>query len=279
MIRGIEREDVSSDNGEIIVAARSIKKASGDVDEPSDSVKGQVDVAGFILTPTGDNSVKITHIAQVDVDADDMPAFVDRILLGEYAKQPSNIAEFIDDNGYAPAFIRWGEGPATLESTNEGDSKKGRFVIKVGGDGKGTMKDGKQKAWLQYSDKMFERGLDIVVEPSDAATIAKVDGIDRTVEFIWSDKVKKGVTITLSRAEENGADDVTVDGQYLDATVQMEKGSGAGAAAAGARKKQNRREESNESQSNDSEETMVDDQQQQQEKAKVSTLRTRVPSP
>ncbi|KAM0790700.1 hypothetical protein ACM66B_004557 [Microbotryomycetes sp. NB124-2] len=258
VVRGIEREEPSSPHGEILVVQRSIK--SSDKKKPSDesAVKGQMDVQGFLLSPASESSVKITSISQLDIKDDDLKPHVRRILISEQSRLAAALAEYVDDFGYAPGFFRWGEGPATLDSDANGDLGEGRVVYKIGGEGKGTMKDGQQKAWLQYSDKMYERGIDISVEPDDAVTLAKVDGLDRTVEFVWSDKVKKGVTVTLTRARGQGAEDVLVDGDFLDKTVQMEKGSGG---AMGARKKSKRETSQNpDDRSDGSEKTMVDDQ-------------------
>jgi hypothetical protein len=130
----------------------------------------------------------------------------------------------------------------------------------VGGEGKGTMKDGQQKAWLQYSDKMYERGLGIRVEPEGAATVAKVDGCERMVEFVWSEKVREGgVKVLLSQADGDGADDVLLDGDYLDRTVGMEKGSGAKKKAPVPLAATRRTLTNEDTRSNGSETTMVDE--------------------
>ncbi|SCV71339.1 BQ2448_2927 [Microbotryum intermedium] len=230
IIRGVEREDVSGENGDIIVVSRSVKNPVEEVKGPKGSKKSQMDVIGFQLESAGDRGVKITSVVQLDWQdeaAKELTPALRRLLLGEMARLPRAISTFVDDYGYAPYFIRWGEGPAALvaDGENGGDLKSGKTTFRVSGDGKGTMKNGQQKCWLQWSDKMYERGLDIKLEPAGAAEIAKVDGIDRTLEFIWSDKVKEGVMISLSRSKKgDGADDVFVGGKRLDATVQMEKG-------------------------------------------------------
>lgn len=78
---------------------------------------------------------------------------------------------------------------------------------------------------------MFERGLEVEVVPKEAvARIAKVEGgIERTLEIVWSEKVKDGARVVVKRAEGDGPEDVFVEGRFLDRTVGMEKGSGAGA--------------------------------------------------
>lgn len=60
----------------------------------------------------------------------------------------------------------------------------------------------------------------------NAAVISKVDGLSKTVEFIWNDSIKQrgGATITLRRAENgDGPEDLYIDGEFLDKTVGMEK--------------------------------------------------------
>ncbi|KDE03535.1 hypothetical protein MVLG_06001 [Microbotryum lychnidis-dioicae p1A1 Lamole] len=230
VIRAVEREDVSGENGDIIVVSRSVKSPIEEFKGPKGSKKSQMDVIGFQLESAGDRGVKITSVVQLDWQdeaAQELTPALRRLLLGEMARIPRAITTFIDDYGYAPYFIRWGEGPAALVADGEDGAnlKLGKTSFRVSGDGKGTMKNGQQKCWLQWSDKMYERGLELKLEPAGAAEIAKVDGIDRTLEFVWSDKVKDGVTISLTRSKKgDGADDVFVGGKRLDATVQMEKG-------------------------------------------------------
>ncbi|ORY75942.1 hypothetical protein BCR35DRAFT_325733 [Leucosporidium creatinivorum] len=260
--RSIDREDSTSPNSPILVVSRSIRNpsSSSSIDLPRSSTKIQLDLSGFLLTPLSDTTVKITHITQIDLALPSLTPTLRKILTAEYATTASRIAEFIDDEGYAPSFLRWGAGPATLERSSEGDLQKGEITFLVGGEGKGTMKDGQQKAWLQYSDKMYERGLDITVNPEGAATVAKVEGCERTVEFVWSEKVREGgVRVLLTRADGDGADDVLLGGEYLDRTVGMEKGSGARKKAPIAAA--TRRTSTNEdTRSNGSETTMVEDQ-------------------
>lgn len=260
--RSVDRDDSSSPNSTILVVSRSIPNPSSDsVDIPPSSTKAQLDLSGYLLTPLTDTSVKITQITQLDLAAPDLSAPLLKILTAEYATTASRIAEFIDDEGYAPSFLRWGEGPATLERASEGSLRKGEVTFLVGGEGKGTMKDGQQKAWLQYSDKMYERGLAIRVEPEGAATVAKVDGCERTVEFVWSEKVREGgVKVVLSQADEDGADDVLLGGEYLDRTVGMEKGSGAKKKAPVPSAATRRTSTNEDTRSNGSETTMVDEQ-------------------
>lgn len=77
---------------------------------------------------------------------------------------------------------------------------------------------------------MYERGISLTIEPKDAATIAKVDGMERTLQFIW-DK-PKNVKITVTQYDSNGAEDVELNGRALDDTVAPPSGGG----AAGGRK-------------------------------------------
>lgn len=275
LTRSVDRDDSSSPNSTILVVSRSIRDASSDsVDIPPSSTKAQIDLSGYLLTPLSDTSVKITHITQLDLAAPNLSAPLMKILLAEYATTASRIVEFIDDEGYAPSFLRWGEGPATLERASEGSLRKGEVAFLIGGEGKGTMKDGQQKAWLQYSDRMYERGLDIRVEPEAAATVAKVDGCERTVEFVWTEKVREGgVKVLLSQADGDGADDVLLGGEYLDRTVGMEKGSGAKKKTAPSAATTRKTSTNEDTRSNGSETTMVDEQIS---KSNVSSLRPRL---
>ncbi|KAL8278519.1 hypothetical protein RQP46_009011 [Phenoliferia psychrophenolica] len=220
---GVDRADLSTDHSTVSLVSRSTKaKVSG----PADSTKGQLDLAGWVLSPHTATSVRIQHVALVSPSSKELPSSLGKVLISEIATAPARLAEFIGTHGHAPSFVRWGEGPAQLLSGEDGDITKGQVTFRVGGDGDGTMKGGEQKSWLQWSDKMYERGIEIDVEPKGAATIAKVDGIERTAEFVWSDDVKEGVVkVILRRAEGDGAEDLFVGGEFLDSTVAMAKGA------------------------------------------------------
>ena len=81
---------------------------------------------------------------------------------------------------------------------------------------------------------MYERGISIKIEPKDAATVAKVDGIERTLQFTW-DK-PKDVKITVGQYDSNGAEDVELNGRALDDTVAPPSGGGAAGARKGAKR-------------------------------------------
>lgn len=109
-----------------------------------------MDISGWLIEGHNDNSVKITHVSQLDVN-EELKPFVFKILASEMARAPREVAEFVDDWGYAPFFVRWGDGPAELEGDQEGDLKQGKTVFRIGGGGQGTMANGQQKCWLQWS--------------------------------------------------------------------------------------------------------------------------------
>ena len=200
-----------------------------------------MDISGWLIEDHSDRSVKITHIAQLDVKERIKP-FIYKILVSELAKAPRAVAEFIDDAGYAPFFVRWGEGPAQLVGDSDGDLKIAKSVFRVNGAGEGTMANGQQKCWLQYSDKMYERGVDVIVKPASACTIGRVEGLPRTLEFTWTEEVKEGATITLIGARGDGAEDVFVDGRFLDRVVAMETPAANGSGAGMSRRKAPRKE-------------------------------------
>jgi hypothetical protein len=160
--RGVDREDSSNDNGQIILVSRSVRT---DAAAPRGSTKGQMDVSGWLIEDHNDRSVKVTHVGQIDVKETVLPV-IDRILSSEIALAPHKVAEFVNDVGHAPFFVRWGEGPAQLESDSEGDLTTGHAVFRIGGEGTGTMANGQQKCWLQWSERMYERGINVHLEPA-----------------------------------------------------------------------------------------------------------------
>jgi len=110
-------------------------------------------------------------------------------------------------------------------------------TFKVGGDGKGTMQDGRQVSWLAWSGRMYPRGVDLALEPAEAATVSRVETPDGNVlvQLEWSDKVRsdKGATLRLKRADGDGPEDVYLDGNFVDQTISASAGigsSGGGAA-------------------------------------------------
>jgi len=91
------------------------------------------------------------------------------------------------------------------------------------------MKDGKQKCWLSWSEKMYPRGIDLSLEPADVGELAKVETVDGTmVEICWTEKIKstgeRGARLVLTQADGDGSEDVYVKGEFLDKTVKGEVG-------------------------------------------------------
>jgi len=226
--QGIERDDPSDSNGPILLVSRSSQNSERG---PKNSTASKTEFTGFLLTPSS-RGVRVTHVAQRDVGGQNLGFATHKILTTELALAPLNVARFIDANGFAPHFVRWGNGPAELvkDSAPGDDIATGKVTFVIGGEGKGTMKDGKQKCWLGWSSKMYPRGINLVLEPSDAAELAKVETVDGTmVEICWTEKVKnvgeEGVTLKLSQADGDGSEDVYVGGEFLDKTVKGEPGA------------------------------------------------------
>lgn len=93
----------------------------------------------------------------MDLEKQDLPEFVKRILIYAYAGAPAKVGECIKTYGHAPFFLRWGPGRASLQGESEGDLRKGRFVWKVADKGNSAenTSSSEQIAWLQYSDVMY----------------------------------------------------------------------------------------------------------------------------
>ncbi|GAA5822023.1 hypothetical protein JCM10212_004659 [Sporobolomyces blumeae] len=228
--QGVDRDDPSDSNGSILVVSRSTSNSERG---PKGSAAAKVDFSGFLLTPTGTRGVRVTHLAQRDVGDQALNFATHKILASELALGPRHVARFIDSNGFAPHFVRWGNGPAELLKDYEAgdDVRTGRVTFTIGGEGKGTMKDGKQKCWLSWSERMYPRGIDLALEPSDVGELAKVETQDGTmVEICWTDKIKsvgdRGAKLVLTRATSgDGSEDVYVKGEFLDRTVKGEPGA------------------------------------------------------
>lgn len=236
--RGVEREDAADSHGPITYVTRSVDSSSASA--PEGSTKAKVDFVGYALEPVGSNAVKLVRVSQLDVGASASfnPATY-KILTTELALAPRRVGAFIDSYGFAPHFLRWGSGPASLRGTSApgDDVRIGKVTFKVGGDGKGTMQDGRQVSWLAWSGRMYPRGVDLALEPAEAATVSRVETPDGNVlvQLEWSDKVRsdKGATLRLKRADGDGPEDVYLDGNFVDQTISASAGigsSGGGAA-------------------------------------------------
>lgn len=171
-----------------------------------------MDVVGWNLTADGPD-VRITAISQLDLPEEIAP-YLYRILVAEMATCARELAAFVEREGFAPFFIRWGAGSARLIGDGEGDMKAGKAIFRV--DGKGTEAEG-QRCWLTWDDKMFRDAVEIRLEPRGIAEVTKVAGHKNTVEFVWSSELDAaGARITVVGADgEEG--DVYVDGQQLGA--------------------------------------------------------------
>lgn len=227
LAQGVDRDDPSDSNGPILLVSRSTRNSERG---PKNSSSAKAEFTGFLLTPSS-RGVRVTHVAQRDVGGQSLGFATQKILATELALAPLNVSRFIDANGFAPHFLRWGTGPAELikDLAPGDDIAKGRVTFTIGGEGKGTMKDGKQKCWLSWSEKMFPRGIDLSLEPADVGELAKVETVDGTmVEICWTEKIKsvgeQGARLVLTRADGDGSEDVYVGGEFLDRTVKGEVG-------------------------------------------------------
>ncbi|GAA5899771.1 hypothetical protein JCM8208_004559 [Rhodotorula glutinis] len=237
--RGVEREDAADSNGPIVYVTRSVDSSSASAPDGSD--KAKVDFVGYSLEPVGGNAVKLVRVSQLDVGASATfnPATY-KILTTELALAPRRVGAFIDSYGFAPHFLRWGSGPASLQGTSApgDDVRVGKVTFKVGGDGKGTMQDGRQVSWLAWSGRMYPRGVDLALEPAEAATVSRVETPDGNVlvQLEWSDKVRseKGATLRLKRADGDGPEDVYLDGNFVDQTINASAGIGSSSSGGGA---------------------------------------------
>ncbi|GAA5961479.1 hypothetical protein JCM3765_003597 [Sporobolomyces pararoseus] len=230
LAQGVDRDDPSDSNGPILLVSRSTRNSERG---PKNSTSAKAEFTGFLLTPSS-RGVRVTHVAQRDVGGQSLGFATQKILATELALAPLNVSRFIDSNGFAPHFLRWGTGPAELikDLAPGDDITKGRVTFTIGGEGKGTMKDGKQKCWLSWSERMYPRGIDLSLEPADVGELAKVETVDGTmVEICWTEKIKsvgeQGARLVLTRADGDGSEDVYVGGEFLDRTVKGEVGGAA----------------------------------------------------
>ncbi|GAA6048862.1 hypothetical protein JCM3770_003657 [Rhodotorula araucariae] len=243
---GVEREDAADAHGPLVLVSRTVD--SSEAAAPEGSSAAQVDFSGYALDPVGAHAVKLVRVSQLSVgDAAALNPATYKILTTELALAPRRVGAFIDAYGFAPHFLRWGSGPAELRGTAApgDDVRTGRVTFTIGGGGKGTMRDGRQVSWLAWSGRMYPRGIDLAIEPAEAATVSRVETADGTVlvQLEWSDKVRQdgGATLRLSRANGDGPEDVYLAGEFVDQTINASAGPGGAVGGAQKRKQGDRR--------------------------------------
>lgn len=225
----VSRSAPKSPHGGLLLLSRSTHAKAPCGSHAPESTKAQLALSAWRLAPHSPTSVLLTHLIQINPTAPSsrVNSTVEKVLQADYAGAPARLAELIDERGYAPFFVRWGPGPAEVER-EEGDLEKGEFQWWIGGEGDGTTEGGQQQCWLQWSERMYERGIALEVEPKGAGTIARVQGVERTVEIVWNDEVRRGARVGVKRADGDGAEDVFVAGEFLDRTVGGETVNGFG---------------------------------------------------
>ncbi|BGP50226.1 hypothetical protein JCM10450v2_006142 [Rhodotorula kratochvilovae] len=234
---GVEREDAADPHGPLVLVSRTVDGASA-TGAPEGSSAAQVDFNGWALTPVGGaHATQLVRVSQLSLgSAGALNPATYKILTTELALAPRRVREFIDAYGFAPHFVRWGSGPAELRGTAApgDDVRGGRVTFQIGGGGKGTMRDGRQVSWLAWSGRMYPRGIDLALEPREAAAVSRVETADGTVlvQLEWSDKVRQegGATLRLKRADGDGPEDVYLHGEFVDQTISAAAGPGGGGA-------------------------------------------------
>ncbi|GAA6031564.1 hypothetical protein JCM8097_006522 [Rhodosporidiobolus ruineniae] len=247
---GVIRSDPSSTHGEIYLVSSSLALPPSTNPPSPDSALAQSSFSGFRLTPSSPHSVHLTRLTSSSLPSSAaIKAALAQILASEIALAPRRMGTLIDTHGFAPHFLRWGPGPAELLPPSSGkdgasdDLRAGRVTFRIGADVTGTMQGGEQLAWLQWSARMYPRGLSISVEPADAAELARVETADEggttILQVRWTDKIREkgGAVVRLERSEQgDGPEDVYVGGEFLDRTVLTGGGASSAAAAGGRRK-------------------------------------------
>ncbi|OAV90004.1 hypothetical protein PTTG_12470 [Puccinia triticina 1-1 BBBD Race 1] len=178
----------------------------------------KIDVSGWVIEsgPLSDQ-IQITHLSALSLNLKNqpptstsqttsLPDFLTRLITSNIASRPQQVREFIRDHGFSPGFVRWADGeiqydgdffledseqvsPGINAGQVEWRFRKKRPLpgrqtplplpsIKVG---TGTI----QTCWFQWSEQMYPHGIDLTLEPSDAAEVRLVSEMNNTLQFDW----------------------------------------------------------------------------------------------
>lgn len=103
------------------------------------------------------------------------------------------------------------------ETTNS-DVKSGRVGWKIGKTGQeaSIATGGPQVAWLQWSERMYPKGLALSVEPEGHVKAARIDGADTTLQITFESSLpNSGLTINAQPASGQSSNYVSLNGQEV----------------------------------------------------------------
>lgn len=252
LAQGVFRSDISSDNGDIVCVSTSTSANSSDASEESANVlRSTLDYAGWKIHSSTSGQVELVNAIKINLEKENLPEFVKRILTFAYAGAPAKVAECIKEYGHAPYFLRWSPGKATFDGEIEGDLETGRFGWKITAKGKAAhTTTTEQLVWLQYSSTMYRTYLptngmlpdpiSLIIEcsllangialqtsgSSESIKAAKVEGYANTIQLTFTSSLPEGgLTLESSRNRGNSPQDISWNGQALSQTVTPPRGT------------------------------------------------------
>jgi hypothetical protein len=182
---------------------------------PPDLPLGRLPVSAYRLTPRS-SGVDVEHMVQI---IPIQPSFANRLILSEEARAPRKLARVIDEQGFAPYFVRWSDGPVQLVG-DEGDLVLKKVSFQFGHSGRAKV-EGPQLARFEWSPRTFPDGVSLSLEPAEAAKVSRVEGAPRMLEFEWRPESfgdTKKATLTL----ESGSG-IKFNGQSVVDTVSQQR--------------------------------------------------------
>ncbi|KAH9820626.1 hypothetical protein DFH28DRAFT_952787 [Melampsora americana] len=177
-----------------------------------------INLSGWLIeTGRLQDEIKLTHLCALELnsarqafsDEKLLSPFLERIIVSNIANRPQNVHQFILDNGFFPGWIRWIEGEilylgdcvhSDSELTEVEAARKGevewRFTRKTQTSG-AAIKDAitstlapgnaeSQICWFQWSSQMYECGIELTLDPPEAAKVLRVKKMDNTLQFNWN---------------------------------------------------------------------------------------------
>ncbi|EGF98377.1 uncharacterized protein MELLADRAFT_79707 [Melampsora larici-populina 98AG31] len=162
------------------------------------------------------DEIKLTHLCALELNSTQqalsdqkvLSPFIERIIISNIANRPHDVHQFILDNGFFPGWIRWTEGEILyLGDCVRSDSE----LIEVDAARKGEVEwrfrrhktsgaviedaittalalgsTESQICWFQWSSQMYECGIELTLDPPEAAKVLRVKKMDNTLQFNWN---------------------------------------------------------------------------------------------
>ncbi|KAG0141212.1 hypothetical protein CROQUDRAFT_83506 [Cronartium quercuum f. sp. fusiforme G11] len=160
----------------------------------------KIKLSGWMIeTGKSREEIKLSNLCRLELhrqSAGVLPGFLEQIILAEIANRPHRVAQFIQERGFFPGFVRWTEGEMVylgdfgeLDGTRELEWRFARKQRTAGEAILAAVTPGNADAqicWFQWSSQMFESGIELFLDPPEAAKASRVKKMNNTIQLNWT---------------------------------------------------------------------------------------------